>query len=85
MDVSAVILLVAGLLFGMGLVCFIIAADRQRFLIRFELQQWRQAYYLRALPNFLQALHDHHFTVPWPTKKNAVSALFFRFRARGGF
>lgn len=67
---------------GMGLVTWLIAADPKRFLARFDLGQWRPNYYLRALPNFLQALHDHHFKTPWPARRNAVSATYFRYRAR---
>lgn len=67
---------------GLAVVVYVIAADRTRFLTRFDLPQWREGYYLRSLPNFLQALHDHHFTTAWPVHCNAVSAAFFRFRVR---
>jgi hypothetical protein len=66
---------------GMGLVVLLIAMDRTRFLIRFDLKQWRYAYYMRSLPNFLQALHDNHFTSPWPPHHDAVSAAYFCYRA----
>ena len=69
---------------GVGLlfVIYVIAADKTRFLTRFDLDQWRDGYYLRSLPNFLQALHDNHFRTAWPSRCNAVSAAFFRFRTR---
>jgi hypothetical protein len=67
---------------GLGIALFVVAADRRRFLARFELSQWRESYYLRALPNFLQALHDHGYSTAWPRKVNAVSAAWFRFRTR---
>jgi len=65
---------------GIGVVIYIIAADRLRFLARFDLDQWRENYYLRALPNFLQTLHDNHFTSPFPRAKNAVATAYFQFR-----
>jgi hypothetical protein len=67
---------------GLGLVVYVIASDKRRFLTRFDVSQWREGYYLRALPNFLQALHDHHFRTPWPTKPNALATAYFRYRAR---
>src|ERR1051325_1430661 len=76
----ALLWLAAGLLAGLGLVCYFIAADQQRFLARFDLTQWRDTYYRRALPNFLQALHDNYFRSPWPAQCNALAARFFRFR-----
>jgi len=79
---AAVFWLLVFLAGGLGAVVYIIASDRQRFLARFELQQWRENYYLRALPNFLQSLHDHHFKTPWPRRPNAASSAFFRFRTR---
>src|SRR4051812_41451932 len=78
---SAVIWLILFLTAGLGVVVYLIAADRQRFLTRFELGLWRESYYLRALPNFLQALHDNHFATPWPAQCNAVAALVFRLQA----
>jgi hypothetical protein len=67
---------------GMIVLFFIIAADKKRYLVRYDLAHWRDAYYLRALPNFLQALHDARFPHPWPGALNAVAASLFRFRAR---
>jgi hypothetical protein len=63
-------------------VCFLIATDKSRFLAHFALHQWRETYYLRALPNFLQSLHDHHFSSAWPASHNALSAFFFARRAK---
>ena len=65
---------------GLVVVVYVIAADKTRFLTRFDLQQWREGYYLRSLPNILQALHDNHFKTAWPVNCNALSAAFFRFR-----
>jgi len=74
--------LIVGLLAGLALVGYVIAADRQRFLVRFDLKQWRHSYYQRALPNFLQALHDNYYRTPWPAQCNAVAAMYFRLRTR---
>lgn len=82
MDSTAAFWLVTCLVTGLGTVIYLIAADKKRFLARFDLDQWRESYYLRALPNFLQALHDHHFRSPWPSSRNAVAALYFRYRTR---
>ena len=82
MSMTEVIGLTAGLAGGLGMVTYLIAADRTRFLTRFDLSQWRPGYYLRALPNFLQALHDNHFASPWPAAHNAVATACFRLRAR---
>jgi hypothetical protein len=79
---SAVLIMWAFLLLGLGFVIGVIAADKNRFLARIDLTQWREAYYLRSLPNFLGALYDNHFPSAWPVKCNALSAAFFRFRAR---
>lgn len=76
-DLIGVLLLLGG---GFLFVIYLIAADRQRFLTRFDVNQWREGYYLRALPNFLQALHDNHFRTAWPSRCNAVSAAFFQMR-----
>ncbi len=62
-------------------VVYIVAADRKRFLAAFDLPSWRDHQYLRRLPNFLQALHDHRFRSAWPRRHNAVSAWFFTRRA----
>jgi hypothetical protein len=82
MDVTGLLLLIIGLGGGLGLCCYLLAADRQRFLAGFEVKQWREAYYLRALPNFLQGLHDRHFVSAWPARRNAVAAAFFKWRVR---
>jgi len=78
----AVIWVFAFLGLGLLFVIYVIAADRTRFLTRFDVDQWREGYYLRSLPNFLQSLHDNHFKTAWPAHCNAVSAAFFRFRTR---
>jgi hypothetical protein len=67
---------------GMIVLFFLIAADRKRYLARFDLGSWRDTYYLRSLPNFLQALHDARFPHAWPGALNAVAAALFRFRTR---
>jgi hypothetical protein len=77
----APLLLLGFLLGGMALVVYVIAADEKRFLARFDLPCWKETDYLRALPNFLQALHDNHFESAWPRRANAVSAGFMCFRA----
>jgi len=82
MDVTGLVVLIGGLGAGLAMVCYLIAADKRRFLVKFDLRQWREAYYLRALPNFLQALHDNHFQSAWPARRNAVSASFFKWRMR---
>jgi hypothetical protein len=64
------------------LVVWVIAADRTRYLTRFDLRHWDEQYYLQALPNFLQALHDDNFTWAWPARLNAVSAAYFAYRVR---
>ena len=82
MDVTGLVIVLSALGLGLGFVIYVIAADRTRFLTRFDINQWREKYYIRALPNFLQALHDHHFKSPFPIQHNAVSTAFFRFRSR---
>ena len=82
MDVTGLVIVLSALGGGLAFVVYLIAADRNRFLVRFDLSQWREKYYIRALPNFLQALHDHHFKSPFPAQTNAVSASYFRFRSR---
>jgi len=77
----APVVLFAFLFVGLAFVLYIIAADEKRFLAGFDLKMWRDGEYLRALPNFLQALHDNHFETPWPRRVNAVSARFMKFRA----
>ncbi len=75
-------LLLFGLLFaGLLGALYLIAADKKRFLAGMYLARWKENDYLRALPNFLQALHDNHFESAWPRRPNAVSAGFLRFRA----
>ncbi|MGN6368760.1 MAG: hypothetical protein ACTHN5_10910 [Phycisphaerae bacterium] len=69
------------LLGGVAGVIYIVVADRKRFLAQFDLPSWRDHQYLRRLPNFLQALHDHHFRSAWPRRHNAVSARLFSRRA----
>jgi hypothetical protein len=76
----APLLLFVFLFGGLFFVLYVIAADEKRFLAGFDLTMWRDGEYLRALPNFLQALHDNHFETPWPRRPNAVSASFLRFR-----
>ena len=66
---------------GVFAVVFIVAADGKRFLAGFDLSSWRDHQYLRRLPNFLQALHDHRFRSAWPRRHNEVSAWFFTRRA----
>ena len=68
------------MLAGLAIVIYIIAADKKRFLVRFDLAQWQEKRYLQSLPNFLQVLHDNHFRTPWPVARNCVSVGFFRFR-----
>ena len=80
MDGGALFALVA-MSGGMVAVVYIVAADRKRFLAGFDLPSWRDHQYLRRLPNFLQALHDHRFRSAWPRRHNAVSAYFFAKRA----
>jgi hypothetical protein len=82
MDASGLFFLFGGLAVGLAAVCYLIATDRQRFLARFELGQWRESFYLRALPNFLQAMYDHHLPTAWPSRRNAVAAALFRLRTR---
>jgi len=82
MDVTGLVFLISGLGLGLAVISYLIAADKQRFLVRFDLRQWRESYYLRALPNFLQALHDHHFESAWPSRRNAVATSFFKWRVR---
>jgi hypothetical protein len=82
MDLTAIFFLFGALAAGLVTVVYLIAADKQRFLARYDLEQWREGYYLRALPNFLQALYDHRFPSAWPARRNAVSAAIFRLRAR---
>lgn len=77
------IVLIASLMGAFLLVAFLIAADKTRYLVSFDLGLWRDKYYLRTLPNFLQALYDRRFKSPWPRKRNAVAAFFYRFRIRG--
>src|ERR1041385_4032489 len=81
MDGSAILIMWAFLTLGLGFVLFIIAADKKRFLARFDLALWREGYYLRSLPNFLQALHDNHFRTAWPAHCDALSSAYFRYRA----
>ncbi len=83
MDAAATFWVTALVAGAMGSVIYIIARDKRRFLARFELAHWRENYYLRMLPNFLQALHDHHFKSPFPQDRNGASAVFFRYRTRG--
>jgi len=75
------LLLVGCLLGSLAVVLYVIAADEKRFLAGFDLSLWKENEYLRLLPNFLQALHDHHFGSAWPRRPNAVAAGFMRFRA----
>ncbi|HVX84676.1 MAG TPA: hypothetical protein VH253_07655 [Phycisphaerae bacterium] len=72
------------LLLGVGatVLVYIIAADKKRYLARYDLAGWRETSYLRSLPNFLQAVHDARFPLPWPGRLNAVAASLFRFRMR---
>jgi len=78
---NAVSLAVLFLLFGcVGVVIYIIASDKTRFLAGFDLASWREYQYLRRLPNFLQALHDRRFRSAWPWRPNAVSCVLFRYR-----
>ncbi|HUO09575.1 MAG TPA: hypothetical protein VM008_14795 [Phycisphaerae bacterium] len=67
---------------GIALIVYLIAADRKRFLARFDLSSWRDHHYLRRLPNFLQSMHDNHFRSAWPRRHNAVSSFIFCNRAR---
>jgi hypothetical protein len=62
------------------LVLWIVAADKKRFLAGFHLENWRDTYYLRILPNFLASLKDQHFKTPWPAQCNAVACAWFRVR-----
>ncbi len=72
------------LFLGLGgfLVFWLIAADSKRYLVRFDLATWHEQEYLGALPNFLQALHDHNFNDPWPMHPNAVNGSYFAYRVR---
>ncbi|HEY4328178.1 MAG TPA: hypothetical protein VGN88_00480 [Phycisphaerae bacterium] len=79
---SALFGIIALLASGVGLVIYLIAADKNRFLARIDLDQWREGYYLRSLPNFLQSLHDNHFRTAWPSSRNAVAAAYFHYRTR---
>jgi hypothetical protein len=67
---------------GVLLVVWVIASDRTRYLTRFDRGRWREPYYLTALPNFLQALHDYNLPQAWPARLNAVSAAYFAYRVR---
>jgi hypothetical protein len=68
---------------GSAVIGYIIAADKKRYLARYDLAGWRDASYLRALPNFLQAVHDARRRSAWPGRLNAVAAAWFGFRMRG--
>ena len=77
--VGAILILLAAL----GAVLLLIAADRTRYLARFDLSHWEDKLYLAQLPNFLQYVHDHGYTSPWPARMNAVSAAYFKHELRG--
>jgi hypothetical protein len=82
MDVTAIWILFGALAAGLITVSYLIATDKSRFLARFELNQWRETYYMRALPNFLQSLYNRHFASPFPARRNWLSTLIYRFRIR---
>lgn len=82
MDVTAIWILFGALAAGLFTVCYLIATDRSRFLVRYELSQWRESYYMRALPNFLQGLYDHRFPSPFPARRHWLATVFFRWRVR---
>ena len=71
------------LLLGLLAVVVFVAADKTRYLARFDFAHFNERVYLSMLPNFLQLVHDHGFTSPWPRRMDAVSAAYFRHQFRG--
>jgi hypothetical protein len=80
MGSSSVIVPIAAMSAAAVFIVWIVAADKKRFLAGVDLANWRDAFYLRLLPNFLASLHQHHFKSPWPSQCNAVASAWFRFR-----
>ena len=46
MDVNGLLLAGFGMTAGLGVVVYLIATDKRRFLARFDLSQWRTSYYI---------------------------------------